>query len=93
MFDRFSLKLTLIFFVYLLVSACSQSNEVDDELRLLIALHGLSGNPIVDQAKQTADVDSPKAQLGQFLFFSKHLSGNGDVACATCHHPFLGGSQ
>ncbi|MCX8071011.1 MAG: cytochrome-c peroxidase [Candidatus Binatia bacterium] len=26
-------------------------------------------------------------RLGQFLFFDKELSGNRDIACATCHHP------
>jgi cytochrome c peroxidase len=27
------------------------------------------------------------AKLGQFLFFDRHLSGNGRVSCATCHQP------
>lgn len=27
--------------------------------------------------------------LGQFLFFDKEISGNRDIACATCHHPSL----
>ena len=28
-----------------------------------------------------------KVRLGRALFFDKILSGNGNVACATCHHP------
>ncbi|MEO1679998.1 MAG: cytochrome c peroxidase [Pseudomonadota bacterium] len=28
-----------------------------------------------------------KVQLGQMLFFDKVLSGNRNIACATCHHP------
>ncbi|MEQ9410297.1 MAG: cytochrome c peroxidase [Fuerstiella sp.] len=28
-------------------------------------------------------------KLGQALFFDWELSGNRDIACATCHHPFL----
>lgn len=28
-------------------------------------------------------------ELGQALFFDKLLSGNRDIACATCHHPLL----
>lgn len=28
-----------------------------------------------------------KVRLGQFLFFDKILSGNRNIACATCHHP------
>jgi cytochrome c peroxidase len=26
--------------------------------------------------------------LGKFLFYDKILSGNEDISCATCHHPF-----
>lgn len=29
-----------------------------------------------------------KFKLGQALFFDKILSGNRDISCATCHHPF-----
>tara|TARA_B100000745_G_scaffold66256_2_gene39042 strand:- start:4256 stop:5638 length:1383 start_codon:yes stop_codon:yes gene_type:complete len=28
-----------------------------------------------------------KVELGKLLFFDKVLSGSGDIACATCHHP------
>lgn len=39
-------------------------------------------------------VQSPmQVALGQFLFFDKVLSGNGDIACATCHHPTTGTSD
>nr|WP_289847292.1 FG-GAP-like repeat-containing protein [Alteromonas sp. C1M14] len=31
--------------------------------------------------------------LGMELFFSKSLSGNQDVACASCHHPYLAGGD
>jgi len=31
--------------------------------------------------------DRGAARLGQFLFFDRRLSGNGQVACATCHDP------
>ena len=31
-----------------------------------------------------------KAELGKLLFFDPILSGNKDVACATCHHPSHG---
>lgn len=32
-------------------------------------------------------VDANLVRLGQMLFFDKELSGNRDIACATCHHP------
>lgn len=31
-----------------------------------------------------------QAELGQLLFYDKILSGNRNIACATCHHPTLG---
>ena len=31
-----------------------------------------------------------KVGLGKLLFFDPILSGNNDIACATCHHPSLG---
>lgn len=38
-----------------------------------------SGNAVADEPRAAA--------LGQMLFFDKRLSGNGAVACATCHQP------
>ncbi|PVB60163.1 cytochrome c peroxidase [Labrenzia sp. 011] len=34
--------------------------------------------------------DRRQAALGQLLFYDKILSGNRNIACATCHHPTLG---
>ncbi|HCH64346.1 MAG TPA: hypothetical protein DFR83_16190 [Deltaproteobacteria bacterium] len=39
------------------------------------------------------DILDPMPQLGRALFFSLDLSGDRDVACATCHHPALGGGD
>jgi cytochrome c peroxidase len=30
---------------------------------------------------------SPAAEVGRHLFFDKHLSGSGQMACSTCHDP------
>ncbi|WP_249218933.1 cytochrome c peroxidase [Loktanella sp. SALINAS62] len=35
-------------------------------------------------------VDPEAAKLGQLLFYDPILSGNRNVACATCHHPAFG---
>ncbi|MFK7999261.1 MAG: cytochrome-c peroxidase [Polyangiales bacterium] len=32
--------------------------------------------------------DDPLFRLGQLLFFDRELSGNRNIACATCHFPF-----
>ncbi|MEP3346606.1 MAG: cytochrome c peroxidase [Litoreibacter sp.] len=38
-------------------------------------------------------VDPEEAKLGQLLFYDPILSGNREVACATCHHPKFGTSD
>ncbi len=37
--------------------------------------------------------DPAKVELGKVLFFDKILSGNKNISCATCHHPFTGTSD
>ncbi|MEG3766759.1 FG-GAP-like repeat-containing protein [Alteromonas sp. 14N.309.X.WAT.G.H12] len=44
-------------------------------------------------AVNTPSKQSPMYALGMELFFSKSLSGNQDVACASCHHPYLAGGD
>lgn len=38
-------------------------------------------------------VDEAEARLGQLLFYDPVLSGNRNIACATCHHPRFGTSD
>lgn len=65
--------------------------QLDQHLRQQIQQHQLSGIPI--SPARLPHIDSPKAQLGKQLFFSKGLSGDLDTACASCHHPLLGGGD
>ena len=44
--------------------------------------------PLMDSDYRS--VDENEAKLGQLLFYDPILSGNKEVACATCHHPSLG---
>jgi cytochrome c peroxidase len=48
--------------------------------------------PVVD-ADFYDDAAPAKIELGRLLFFDKILSGNRNIACATCHHPALGTSD
>lgn len=41
-----------------------------------------------DEKIRFAPVDPGQSALGRLLFFDKILSGNRNIACATCHHPF-----
>ena len=45
--------------------------------------------PPPDPTNAVAD-DPAAAQLGQFLFFERRLSGTGTISCATCHDPGRG---
>ncbi|KPA20699.1 Cytochrome c551 peroxidase precursor [Shimia sp. SK013] len=50
------------------------------------------GNPL-PKPLQGADFvafNEDQAKIGQLLFFDPILSGNRNIACATCHHPELG---
>lgn len=74
-----------------LVSACQQDVDLDQQLAEQIQKHELSGKP--QSNVSIPDATAPLSQLGKKLFFSTHLSGNGDVACVSCHHPKLGGGD
>ena len=64
---------------------------VDAQLRAVIAEQGLTGDPSL--GRDLPSIDEPMVQLGKKLFFTKALSGDKDVACATCHVPSLGGGD
>ena len=51
-----------------------------------ILTHSPLEGPPPDPTNAHAD-DARAARLGQFLFFDKRLSANGEIACATCHDP------
>ena len=66
-------------------------------LSILTALAGAPayGNPLpaVLQASDFIAFDSDQARLGQLLFFDPILSGNRNIACATCHDPGNGSAD
>jgi cytochrome c peroxidase len=65
--------------------------SADMALRQLAAQAGMSGDPL--QGRSVRSIEDPLARLGRSLFFSTALSGELDVACASCHHPLLGGGD
>lgn len=64
---------------------------LDAQLDLIVARYGSDLLPDLDRLLAPADPGLVK--LGRELFFSKSLSGNFDVSCASCHHPFLAGGD
>lgn len=76
----------LVVGVSLLFVACND-NVLDRQLGLVIESHRL-------EPLEPGPTFPPElVQLGEALFYDKELSGNRDIACATCHHPGLHGGD
>lgn len=72
-------------------TAAPNPTALDQQLRRRIDALGLTGDPA--RNVEVPDIASPLAQLGMRLFFSRSLGGDLDTACASCHHPALGGAD
>jgi cytochrome c peroxidase len=60
---------------------------------IALSLAGSVAAQVLPDAAVDADydvTDPAEVQLGQLLFYDAILSGNQNIACATCHHPTLG---
>ncbi|MFT6308397.1 MAG: cytochrome c peroxidase [Halioglobus sp.] len=66
-------------------------SALDIELRALTQSADVSGDILA--GRTLPEVTDPLAALGRDLFFTKGLSGDMEVACVTCHHPNLGGTD
>jgi len=76
-------------FSFFLLSACTpKPDDIDVQLKQLSKHYPVQLKLPEDGIKSTAIKN-----LGMKLFFSKSLSGNDDVACASCHHPLLAGAD
>lgn len=78
----------------LAMPACRKTDAsvvYDAELQALIADLGLDGDPV--DGRLIPAISDPLSQLGRDLFFSRSLGGNFTAACASCHHPNLGGGD
>jgi cytochrome c peroxidase len=60
----------------------------DEKELAKIYQHSPLRDPPPDPTNARAD-DPRAARLGQWLFFDKRLSANGELACASCHDPRL----
>ena len=65
--------------------------NAQENLQALIAEREIT--PANSQNFNLPSITDPKAQLGKQLFFAKNLGGEQDTACASCHHPMLGGGD
>ncbi len=87
---------TLLIFGMMSISIYAENtnlhyDQLDKQLSSIIANKGLTGKPSSNHP--IPNINSPKAQLGMKLFYSKTLGGDNTTACASCHHPMLGGGD
>jgi cytochrome c peroxidase len=68
----------------------AQGGAGDAELRGIINAKGLKGDAILSRKNPIPTMDDPMVVLGKALFWTKGLSADREVACVSCHHPFLG---
>jgi cytochrome c peroxidase len=73
----------LVFFAICLFACQERNNRPRPDTEAVV-------NTEVSQVVSLATVATPTESLGKLLFYDPILSGNKDVACATCHHPSLG---
>src|SRR5262245_38132024 len=73
----------------LLVGGLTATVRADDDARLDRTLYALLKSQGIGPLDAGPRPSAAKVRLGRFLFFDKVLSGNRDIACATCHHPSL----
>lgn len=74
------LLLVLLFMSFLSACGSSSSESIDEENRV-----GSLPQEVIHPSDNPTSED--KVELGRMLFWDPILSGNRDVACATCHHP------
>lgn len=95
------MRRNIIFFIFLVIGlgvlfiqSCAQRNEENEIVPVPkekpADLGTVSALPLTYVAPEDNPVTEEKIELGRLLFYDPILSGNKDVACATCHHPEFG---
>ncbi len=79
-----------IFFLLLLLSCSERSAKTSKDNTPNRHLTSLKALPTEVLSPKNNPITAQKVELGKLLFFDPILSGNKDVACATCHHPSNG---
>ena len=87
----------LVLGIIIMISSCQSDDRfdddnfvepgVDDTSAMIDDLSALPGTVIFPDNNLNTN---EKFELGQNLFWDPIMSGNRDVACATCHHPDFG---
>ena len=91
---KFLIKYTFFLLGSLFLVHCSNSDKqstANQKKRVEVdTLSKISALPLQAKAPKDNPTTPGKVALGKLLYFDPILSGNKDVACATCHHPSNG---
>ncbi len=84
--QRSTMRALTIALAVFLMSGCAEEVELGGASGFP---PGLPGTPVAADLGVPGDAASALVRLGEALFFDPALSGNGNIACATCHVTFL----
>lgn len=79
-----------ILVVLFVLSSCVENQNAKVAENVPKVSTAITALPKTIKAPKDNPASEAKELLGQLLFFDPILSGNKDVACATCHHPSNG---
>lgn len=79
-----------ILVVLFVLSSCVENKNAKVAENVPKVSTAITALPKTIKAPKDNPASEAKQLLGQLLFFDPILSGNKDVACATCHHPSNG---
>lgn len=86
-----SFEIVLLLWVTLFLVGCNETEyKKKNPSRRLTAATRITALPKTVKSPKDNLASPEKEALGRLLFFDPILSGNKDVACATCHHPNSG---
>ena len=92
---RLVFRLTMLFIAWSTLhfphAYAQPQDKLDTVLDAFIKRKKLTGDPTA--YRSLPSINDPLPQLGKKLFFTTLLSGSHDTACASCHHPLLGGGD
>ncbi len=84
------LSILMILVIILVASRCTSEDSSGSQAKAAVQKEPLSIHSALPR-KVKSPKDNPttegKVELGRLLFYDPILSGDKDIACATCHHP------
>ncbi|MEP3211127.1 MAG: cytochrome-c peroxidase [Maribacter sp.] len=84
---RILLKYIPVLILFVFVAGCGEDKYVKTTNRVSKVSTTITALPKNVKFPKDNPPSAEKERLGRFLFFDPILSGNKDVACASCHHP------